>query len=268
MCSRIFVHFNIGAMIRKSSLLVLAAAFMMAGCATTATLERRQAFHRITELSRSPYTSLKLQIDSTLSDTLFPPANIGIKIVSLLTGDTLYELNPDMLFTPGSNQKLFTSACALVDLGKEFQLTTTLYADSLNKRIFVKGSGDPLLSTNDLDSLARLVVENVLPDSAWTLVGDVSYFDSLYWGHGWMWDDEQDDYNMAVSPLSVNSNAITVQIWPGKLEDSPVHRQSRLQTTLPLRMTLRLLLTHLWHHSKSPEMFYGDPTSYLFPDRC
>ena len=213
-------------MAARSSFLFFAIALMIAGCSSTSSIGKKQPVPRITELSRSSHEALKARIDSILSDTLFPPANVGIKVVSLATGETLYELNPDMLFIPGSNEKLFTSACALVSLGKDFPFTTRVYVDSASKRIFIKGSGDPMLSTDDLDSLACLIERNVQHQSAWTLVGDVSYFDSVYWGHGWMWDDEQDDYNMAISPLSINANALTVQVRPGKLEDSPVHIQT------------------------------------------
>jgi D-alanyl-D-alanine carboxypeptidase/D-alanyl-D-alanine-endopeptidase (penicillin-binding protein 4) len=37
-----------------------------------------------------------------------------------------------------------------------------------------------------------------------------------------MWDEESESYNMMISPLSVNSNSITIQARPGKLENAPV----------------------------------------------
>jgi len=213
----------------KSSCLFFVASILLAGCATTSTVktvDQEPDISPLTALSVSHYPTLKKQIDATLSDSLFPPATVGIKVVSLSTGETLYELNPDMLFMPASNEKLFTSAAALVELGKDFEFTTRVSADRKASRIYVKGSGDPLLSTADLDSIALVVKKKVEPESTWTLVGDVSYFDDLYWGKGWMWDDEADSHNMMISPLSVNSNTITVQVRPGKLEDSPVRVQT------------------------------------------
>ena len=217
----------------KQFFLVFVSTYLIGGCATTKGV--RQAEHLpgvspLAALSSSRYPELKAQIDAALQDSLFPPANIGIKVVSLAAGDTLYELNPAMLFTPASNEKLFTSAAALADLGNSFQFVTRASIDSTDSLIFIKGSGDPLLSTDDLDSLARVISSKLPAASRWTLAGDVSYFDSLYWGEGWMWDDEQEDYNMAVSPLSVNSNAITIQIRPGKLEDAPVRVRTIPQT--------------------------------------
>lgn len=218
----------------RLSLIVLLLSFLAGGCATTSTFktdERRPGVSPLEALSISRYPALKAQIDATLSDSLFPPANIGIKVVSLTTSETLYELNSTMLFMPASNEKLFTSAAALADMGKDFLFTTRVSIDGSDSLIFIKGSGDPLLSSEDLDSLARIIKEKAPAERTWTLVGDVSYFDSLYWGVGWMWDDEQEDYNMAISPLSVNSNAVTVQVRPGKLEDASV----RVQTMPPTR---------------------------------
>lgn len=216
----------------RPTLFLFVLVLLFAGCATTSklkTVERHPGISALAALSVSPYPMLKSHIDATLSDTLFPPANVGIKIVSLATGETLYELNPDMLFMPASNEKLFTSATALVELGKGFEFRTLVSLDRDSSRIFIKGSGDPLLSTADLDSLARVIKDTVPADCAWTLVGDVSYFDDVYWGEGWMWDDEGENYNMAISPLTVNSNTITVQVRPGKLEDALV----RIKTVPP-----------------------------------
>lgn len=201
------------------------AATLLAGCATTSTIKtpaHQPGVSPLAGLSASPYPALKNQIDATLPDSLFPPASVGIKVVSPATNETLYELNADMLFMPASNEKLFTSGAALVELGKDFEFHTRVSLDTTSSRIFVKGAGDPLLSTYDLDSLARNIMEKVRPDCTYTLVGGVSYFDDLSWGKGWMWDDEGESDCMAISPLSVNSNAITLQLRPGKLEDAPV----------------------------------------------
>ena len=212
----------------------VAAMLLIAGCGTTSTIRTKEPQPNtpgLTALSTSPFPGLKGKIDAALADSLFPPANVGIKVVSLLSGATLYALNPDMLFMPASNEKLFTSATALVELGKEFSFRTKVSVDRNESRIFTKGSGDPLLTTEDLDSLARVIKGSLPAESSWTVTGDISYFDDLPWGEGWMWDDEGEDYNMAISPLSVNSNAITVKVRPGKLEDAPVRVQTEPSTS-------------------------------------
>jgi D-alanyl-D-alanine carboxypeptidase/D-alanyl-D-alanine-endopeptidase (penicillin-binding protein 4) len=50
---------------------------------------------------------------------------------------------------------------------------------------------------------------------------DVSYFDSLYWGAGWTWDEEPEAYGMFLSPLMLNNNAITVDVIPSPTPGFP-----------------------------------------------
>jgi D-alanyl-D-alanine carboxypeptidase/D-alanyl-D-alanine-endopeptidase (penicillin-binding protein 4) len=201
----------------KYFVFVFIAILLLAGCQPTALMTSREASRNSpSAISFSPYPELKSRIDALLPDSLFPPASIGIKIVSLTKDEVLYEVNPSLLFAPASNQKLFTCAAAFALLGKDYPLTTRIYFDTISTpTIFVKGFGDPLLSSTDIDSISS-VLSMVLPSNKqWIVAGDVSYFDSLYWGSGWMWDDEPDPTAMFITPLSVNSNAIKVKVKPG-----------------------------------------------------
>ncbi len=159
---------------------------------------------------------LQSRIDSLLLPELFPPATAGIKIVSLETGESLYELNPRNLFTPASNQKLLTSATALKILGGHFEFATSAGIDTSDTAtICVVGHGDPLIKTSDLDSLASVFARTLPSGRRWTILGDTSFFDDAYWGKGWMWDDEPDPTIPYISSLSVNGNSVTVHVSPG-----------------------------------------------------
>ena len=48
-------------------------------------------------------------------------ASMGIKIVSLNTGKSIYEFNSEKLFMPASNNKLYTCAVALEKLGPDYR---------------------------------------------------------------------------------------------------------------------------------------------------
>ncbi len=211
------LHTSLGT-VALTSLLVV-----WVGCGTSSEIGRvtDRSHPRVT--SSSPYPHFKEEIDALFSDSLFPPSNVGMKVVSLATREILYDLNSRFLFIPGSNQKLLTSAAALNLLGAEYELNTPVYFDTINgNRIIVKGGGDPLLSTADIDSLAGSIVTSLPRDRTWTLIGDVSFFDDMSWGKGWMWDDEPDPTSMHISPLSVNGNAIKVLVKPGALAGEPV----------------------------------------------
>ena len=54
-------------------------------------------------------------------------ASMGIKIVSLETGKTLYSLNSKKLLMPASNIKLYTCAAALEELGSDYRFKTLVH---------------------------------------------------------------------------------------------------------------------------------------------
>ncbi|MBI4548023.1 MAG: D-alanyl-D-alanine carboxypeptidase/D-alanyl-D-alanine-endopeptidase [Ignavibacteriae bacterium] len=200
------------------SFLVIHLSIVLLSCSTSHTIDRQ-----ITSTQREAnIAQLQSAIDAILEDTLLALCFIGVKIVSLDDDQVLYAKNSNKLFHPASNMKLLTSATALNLLDKGFQFRTSVYADPeidhgvLKGNVYIKGSGDPLLITNDLDSLARSIASYGINTIAGDLVGDVSYFDTLYWGSGWMWDDEPEPYEAFISPLTVNSNAIQVSVVPGK----------------------------------------------------
>jgi D-alanyl-D-alanine carboxypeptidase/D-alanyl-D-alanine-endopeptidase (penicillin-binding protein 4) len=199
----------------KNAILALTLALLVAGCAPSARTVRDHAAPFVRLTSTSPYPAFKAAIDTLLPDTLFPPANVALKIVSLEDDAVLYELNPHMQFNPASNEKLFTSAAALTLLGESFPLTTVLGADTSTATLYLKGCGDPLLSTADLDSLARAIGPLLPPKTSWKLVYDESFFDANYWGEGWGWDDEPSYYQPFLTPLILNNNTVTVRAQAG-----------------------------------------------------
>lgn len=172
-------------------------------------------------LAVTPYTDLHERINPLLPDSLFPPANAAITVFSLDRNEVLYALNPSLLFTPASNQKLLTTAAALTLLGPEFELRTVAHVDSADSVIYVKGDGDPLFSLEDLDSLVRQISRGIPARRSWALVGDVSAFDGTVWGPGWMWDDEPDSTAMFISPLSINRNVVGIRLLPAAAHGEP-----------------------------------------------
>ncbi|HEX9006352.1 MAG TPA: D-alanyl-D-alanine carboxypeptidase/D-alanyl-D-alanine-endopeptidase [Bacteroidota bacterium] len=158
---------------------------------------------------------LAARISELFADSLFPPSAVSIKVVSLKDSTVLYERNAGLLCNPASNQKLFTSAAALCMLGPYYRFNTIAAVDPVTRRIYLKGDGDPLLTGFDLDSMA-LAVQRALPrPGPWTVVGDASRFDTLYWGNGWMWNDASDPDGMGVSALTVNANTVEVHVRAG-----------------------------------------------------
>jgi len=167
-------------------------------------------------LSRSSYPRLQGKIDAMIARELPPHSLAAIKVVSLKTGETLYEMNPNLLVSPASLQKLFIGAAALSYLGPDHSIETSIAKSSDQPTLFLRGCGDPLLKTADLTIMADTLGAILPGANTYTLVGDTSCFDDLYWGKGWMWDDEPSPQAMYLTPLSVNKNTVRVMVTPGK----------------------------------------------------
>jgi serine-type D-Ala-D-Ala carboxypeptidase/endopeptidase (penicillin-binding protein 4) len=167
--------------------------------------------------SNSSVPALQREIDAILVHELLPATNVGIKVVSLKDGKTIYEFNPRLLLIPASTQKVFTAAAALAFLGPEREVATTVALDAPGRKIYLKGCGDSLLSAADLAALAASAARSMQPGREYTLAADLSCFDDLYRGSGWMWDDDE----FLISPLSVNQNAVSILVQPGPRKGAP-----------------------------------------------
>jgi D-alanyl-D-alanine carboxypeptidase/D-alanyl-D-alanine-endopeptidase (penicillin-binding protein 4) len=77
-----------------------------------------------------PATLAELQqrIQQHISQPKFDGALWGVKIVSLDSGKTVFEANPQKLCSPASNCKIYTVALALDRLGADYRIRTSLYA--------------------------------------------------------------------------------------------------------------------------------------------
>ncbi len=151
-------------------------------------------------------------MDSNVETTM------GIKIVSLETGTTIYELNSKKLYMPASNNKLYTCAAALSFLGRDFSFFTNVLKQ--NNNVILQGGGDPDLTINHLDSIAYIVSEKM--DIIDTLFLDASFLDSVYFGNGWMWDEGSWWYAAPIGALSVNDNCVDFYVKPGEKGQSAI----------------------------------------------
>ncbi len=175
-----------------------------------------------------PIQRLQTEIEAILSDPLLASSNIGIKVVSLGTREVFYEKDAKKLYHPASTMKLITAATALVKLGPNHRFHTSLYVDYLEDgqivgNIYLKGGGDPVFNSNDLEKMVEKLAEMNLKDLQGDIVVDETYFDAVRWGKGWMWDDGPiGGYFSHLSALTINRNGVRVRISPGTEVSDPV----------------------------------------------
>src|ERR1700733_6454080 len=69
--------------------------------------------------------SMQIDVDR-LINRLNPHVNLGIVVVDLSSGDTLYRRNVKRLYIPASNMKLFSEAATLTALGPDYRFKNQL----------------------------------------------------------------------------------------------------------------------------------------------
>lgn len=175
-----------------------------------------------------PLAALRYEIDQVLADSIFTPTRAGIKVISSNSKEVLYERDSRLLMRPASNMKLLTSSTALHVLGKDYRFRTSVYADTaaidgvLDGNLYIKGFGNPGLVTTDLDTLVAQVRSLGVKRVTGEVIADVTFFDDLFWGDAWSWDDEPDAYAAFITPLSINGNCVIVSVSPGRARGDSV----------------------------------------------
>jgi serine-type D-Ala-D-Ala carboxypeptidase/endopeptidase (penicillin-binding protein 4) len=172
---------------------------------------------------------LQSRIRSVLLRPALERGRVGVKIVSLDTGKTVFEESGEKFFMPASNMKNFTVAAALEKLTPDFRFVTSVYAPTapdasgtIRGDLIVYGRGDPSISTafNDKDYFRGMnnLVEKILAAGVkrieGNLIGDESYFSGGGLPDTWEWDDLQWYYGAEVSALTVNDNALDLIVRP------------------------------------------------------
>lgn len=198
---------------------------LLYGCGTAATIETPPPAPL--QLSEA-VQRLQTEIEAVLDDSSLASSNIGIKVVSVGTGEVLYKRQAEKLYHPASTMKLITAATALVKLGPNYRFHTTVYVDRLEDNrvlgnIYIRGGGDPMFDSNNLEKVVEKLAEMDLKDFQGDIVVDETYFDAIRRGKGWMWDDGPiGGYYSHLSALTINRNGVLVRISPGSKIDDPV----------------------------------------------
>lgn len=161
---------------------------------------------------------LRREINYTIARINSPRSIKAIDVYSRRRHRPIYRSYSGLLLQPASNLKIVTTSFALHSLGKSYLFTTPFEfagvqkSDSLIGDLVVVGKGDPIISTSDLDSVAQVIHDDGISTVTGDLVIDISRFDSLQWGNGWMWDDEPEPYAMFIGPAELDHDVVDVSV--------------------------------------------------------
>jgi D-alanyl-D-alanine carboxypeptidase/D-alanyl-D-alanine-endopeptidase (penicillin-binding protein 4) len=183
--------------------------------------------------------ALAEHISSIIRQPQLVRAHWGINVVEVESGKTIYALNPDELFLPASNAKLFTTAAALAAAGPDYRFNTTVETTGAmdgNGRLLgdlvIVGRGDPNISgrvlpyalkterkplpAQALEEMADQVAARGVKIVDGDIVGDDTFYSPERYAPGWAQDDLQWMDGAPVSALTFNDNVVFVNIQPGE----------------------------------------------------
>jgi serine-type D-Ala-D-Ala carboxypeptidase/endopeptidase (penicillin-binding protein 4) len=189
---------------------------------------------------RPDITRFEARVNAILAQAQASRTFWGISVADRDTGQTLYELNADHYFTPGSNAKIVTTSFALAALGPQYRFRTTLESSGsldaqgrLQAELVLVGRGDPDLSNRRfpysrqaerdgpvdrvLTELAEAVVAKGLKEVEGPIIADDSYFPYDPYPAQWTAGDLFFTFGAPVSALAFNENVFSLQIQSGAL---------------------------------------------------
>src|ERR1051326_2366071 len=202
---------------------------------TTAATPSNVATRSAADAPRS-LDELRSRIEQIARQPALDPGFFAVKIVSLDSGQVIFEQDANKFVRPASNMKLYTVATAFDRLTPDFHFITSVYArekpddGKVKGDLVIYGRGDPSIAArfNDgdyfkgINDLADRIVAAGVKRVKGDLVGDESYFNGSPIGSGWEWEDLTWSYGAEVSALSINDNAIDLTVKPGAVVGAPV----------------------------------------------
>jgi D-alanyl-D-alanine carboxypeptidase/D-alanyl-D-alanine-endopeptidase (penicillin-binding protein 4) len=144
-----------------------------------------------------------------------PLSEVGYLVVDAKTGQVLESRQPKEPFVPASTIKVASTVAALVVLGHEHRFSTELLTTgvigngTLAGDLFLKGGGDPMLTSDDFESMAQQLKAKGITKVSGRFVYDSSAYttakaiDADY--------EESASYNPGIAALSVNFNVLQLK---------------------------------------------------------
>ncbi|MCS5422093.1 MULTISPECIES: D-alanyl-D-alanine carboxypeptidase/D-alanyl-D-alanine endopeptidase [Psychrilyobacter] len=189
--------------------------------------------------TETPVVPIKSATEKAVDDFTHMPqtenASLGMKVVNLESGKTLFKLNPDKSLVPASNMKLLTTGAALEILGKDYRFKTILAYDgkigsdgTLDGNIYIIGGGDPTLGSKYLaaedpervttgEKKKQLEFLNIWAEKIKSMgikkingqiVADPSYYPETTLSQTWEWGDLRYTFASRPSGLTFLDNSI------------------------------------------------------------
>jgi D-alanyl-D-alanine carboxypeptidase/D-alanyl-D-alanine-endopeptidase (penicillin-binding protein 4) len=164
-----------------------------------------------------------------------PGTNIGMIVTQVSSGRVLFAQRADYLFGPASVLKLFTAVAALHFLKPDFHFNTSLLTNGSVKNhilygdLFVKFSGDPELTTADVNNLITKLAQIGVQEITGHVYIDNTDYSFVPYPPGWLWDDLSYGYAAPLNAVIIDRNKFILHLEPSKQD----HAQPKLSPIIP-----------------------------------
>lgn len=206
--------------------------------------------------------SLSSKINDVISNKFFESCLISIQVEDLTTNKTLYKKNEKILLRPASNMKILTSAAGLLYLGPDYEFKTELFYsgnvsnDTLYGDLFFEGGCDPDFVTQDFYPFVEAVKSLNVSVIKGNLYGDISFKDSIYWGKGWMWDDDPSSDAPYLSALNLNDNCVVINFDSTK-DSISISPKTNYVNVFRIYDSTHLIIDRKWMERKNDIIIKG-----------
>ncbi len=170
---------------------------------------------------------LQAEIDAAFKAPALAKAKISAVVLESDSGKTLYARDEKTPLNAASNVKIVTTSAALSLLGPEYRWRTTVAVvgppngpplpagGEIGGDLYVRGSGDPTLSTEDLTAIVGDLAALGLHKVRGALVVDDSLFQGGYVPPAYDQRNDSTASRTASSAASLDGNVVGVTVIPG-----------------------------------------------------
>jgi D-alanyl-D-alanine carboxypeptidase/D-alanyl-D-alanine-endopeptidase (penicillin-binding protein 4) len=176
--------------------------------------------------TRAPADDLAQRLDAVLDGKALRGASLSVLVVSRADGRVVYARGAEHALVPASNQKVLTAVATLAAFGPAYRFVTSVSADRTPDArgavgaLYVRGGGDPALTSEDWWRLAsdlRGLGLRAIEGDLWV---DDSYFDAERWHPSWGAVSSR-AYFGPVGALNANYGSFAVDVRPGPAIGAP-----------------------------------------------
>lgn len=145
--------------------------------------------------------------------------DIGVYVKSLANTDVIYEKNASSFFIPASNQKLITTAAALIVLGPDFRFETKFLTDGkvengiLKGNVYIDGGFNPEIEEGYFQEFVTFLRSKGVREIDGNIYA-ISTHD--YYPQGWPENDLNYCFTAKPSVLPISENCLRVKVVANK----------------------------------------------------